>query len=353
LIYKVLRKLLYTLEPEKAHYFVANLLNKTENTPILNSFWRNYHKVSNKRLEQTIFGETFKNPVGLGAGFDKNGTMVREIFSLGFGFTEVGTITPKPQDGNPKPRMHRHIKEETLQNAMGFNNFGSEVILQNLQEIGNFPYPVGINIGKNKTTSEKDAMDDYIDLIEKFHNIGTYLVINISSPNTPNLRDLQNKDFIKSLFYKGREITNKPILLKIAPDMTPETAVMLSKFAVESGAGGIVATNTTIDHSLVKSPATFGGGLSGKVLKNQSLKIFDAVSSELFGETTLISVGGISSPEDAYQRIKLGASLTQVYSALVFQGSGLVKNINTGLLRLLEKDGFGTIAEAVGSDRVC
>jgi dihydroorotate dehydrogenase len=354
LIYKnLIRKFLYQYEPEKAHHIAETSLRTINKIPFVNELWRHSHTIQNRRLEQNIFGQTFSNPVGLGAGFDKNGSMIKEISSIGFGFTEVGTITPKPQEGNPKPRIQRHVKEETLQNAMGFNNLGAEKILENLKNSQPFPYPVGVNIGKNKRTPEKHAINDYIDLIAKFESIATYLVINISSPNTPNLRDLQNKDFIKELFYQSKKLTSKPILLKIAPDMDRESALMLSKFAVESGASGIVATNTTIDHSLIKEPASFGGGLSGKVLKEKSLDIFDAISSELYGETKLISVGGISTAEDVYQRIRMGADLTQIYSAFIFKGPYLIKTINSQILKLLVKDGFGSLSEARGADRNC
>jgi len=351
LIYKNIRKLIFKLEPETAHFLGENFLRFMNFSPVCRTVWSQYNTVSDLRLHQTIFNETFKNPIGLGAGFDKNGTMINEIKSLGFGFTEIGTITPKPQDGNPKPRLFRHIQEETIQNAMGFNNLGSEKILENIEKKTPFTYPVGINIGKNKTTSEENAISDYLNLIEKFEKFATYLIINISSPNTPNLRDLQNEKFISELFTKAKEKTSKPILLKIAPDMSLENAVSLSKLAVENGASGIIATNTTIDYSKISSPQSFGGGLSGKVLKEQSFKIFEAVAKELYGKTTLISVGGIDSPEDVYLRLRAGASLVQVYSALIFQGSSLIRNLNNGLLRLMKRDGFTQIQDIIGFDR--
>jgi dihydroorotate dehydrogenase len=277
--------------------------------------------------------------------------MIGGVRSLGFGFSEIGTITPIPQDGNPQPRLHRHIKEETLQNAMGFNNDGMEKILSRVQKESPFPIPVGINIGKNKVTPEDKAIEDYLKLIEAFESYASYLVINISSPNTPNLRDLQNEKFISELFNEGRKLTEKPILLKIAPDMSEESAVALSTFAVDSGASGIIATNTTIDYSLIESPAQFGGGLSGAILKEKSFKIFDTIARELYGKTTLISVGGIDSGEEAYRRLRAGASLIQVYSALIFKGPSLIKNINRELLKLMERDGLNSIKDVIGADR--
>ena len=351
MIYKTLRKIIYTLQPETAHLVGEKVMKFINFSPLCRILWEQTHQISDLRLKQQIFGETFGNPVGLGAGFDKNGAMIKEINSMGFGFTEIGTITPKPQEGNPKPRLHRHIKEETIQNAMGFNNDGLDEVLKRVEKTAPFSYPVGINVGKNKATSDEKAVEDYLNLIDAFEKYASYLVINISSPNTPNLRDLQNEKFIKELFTEAKKRTNKPILLKIAPDMSEKSAVELSKFAVESGADGIIATNTTVDYSLISDPQKFGGGLSGKVLKAQSFKIFEAVAKELYGKTILISVGGIDSPEEAYKRLKAGASLVQVYSALIFEGPSLIKKINKGILKLMKRDGYSNISEIIGLDR--
>lgn len=276
--------------------------------------------------------------------------MIRGIQTLGFGFTEIGTVTPKPQPGNPKPRMFRHVEEETIQNAMGFNNDGAYKVVKRLKERYPFSTPIGINIGKNKVTPENEAISDYTHLIKAFNGLGDYFVINISSPNTPGLRDLQNEEFITELFKEAKALTDMPILLKIAPDMTKEDAVALTKLAVEKGADGIIATNTTIDYSLVKNPKDIGG-LSGAVLKQKSFEIFEAIAKELYGKTTLISVGGIDSAEEAYRRIKAGASLVQVYSAMIFHGPDLIMNINKGLIELLKADGYNNITEAIGADR--
>ena len=269
---------------------------------------------------------------------------------LGFGYTEIGTVTPKPQAGNPKPRMFRHVEEEAVQNAMGFNNDGMAKVERRLKERFPFSTPIGVNIGKNKTTDEKDAISDYTTLIKEFKDLCDYLIINISSPNTPGLRDLQNEKFITSLFTEAKKLTDKPIMLKIAPDMTPEQAVELSKMAVKAGAAGIIATNTSIDYSLVSNPKDIGG-ISGAVIKEKSFVIFEAVAKELFGKCILISVGGIDSAEEAYKRIKAGASLVQVYSALVFHGPTLIRDINLGLIELLNADGYSNITEAIGADR--
>lgn len=348
--YQSIKPLLFKLDPETAHHVAACVLALPNICQLpFNSFLKS-HFIADDILTQELFGCTFYNPIGLGAGFDKNATMIRGIQALGFGYTEVGTITPKAQDGNSKPRMFRHIEEESLQNAMGFNNEGLLKAQKRLKKLYPFTTPIGVNIGKNKVTPESEAINDYTTLIKALHSLGDYIVINISSPNTPGLRDLQNEEFITKLFAEAKAITNKPILLKIAPDMRPEDAVSLAKMAVEKGADGIIATNTTVDYSLVKHPKDIGG-LSGAVLKKKSFEIFEAIAKELYGKTTLISVGGIDSAEEAYKRIKAGASLVQIYSGLVFHGPDMIRNINLGLIELLKADGYINITEAIGADR--
>ena len=349
--YPTLKKFLFKLEPETAHTLAGLGLRFTAICPPLKKCLIKHYFVTHPSLKQTIFGRTFLNPVGLGAGFDKNGQYIKAMPTLGMGFTEIGTVTPKPQEGNPKPRLFRLIDAQSIQNAMGFNNKGSHYMLQRLKKITFFDYPIGINIGKNKLTAENESLDDYELLFKAFKNYGDYVVINISSPNTPGLRDLQNESFIKAIFAMGKEITTKPILLKIAPDMTAEDAIALSKTAVEAGAAGIIATNTTIDYTLTDSPEKKDfGGLSGAVLSEKSYTLFRALGKELYGKTILISVGGISSAADAYRRIKAGASLVQVYSMLVYKGPSLIKEINEGLIILLKKDGYSHISEAIGAD---
>jgi len=348
--YETIKPLLFKLQPENAHHVAECVLRLPNICQIPFNPFLESHFIADDILTQEIFGRKFYNPVGLGAGFDKNATMIRGIQTLGFGFTEIGTVTPKPQEGNPKPRMFRHIEEESIQNAMGFNNDGAYKVVKRLKERYPFSTPIGINIGKNKITPEKEAINDYTHLIKAFNGLGDYFVINISSPNTPGLRDLQNEAFITELFKEAKALTNMPILLKIAPDMTPEDAVALTTLAVKKGADGIIATNTTIDYSLVKNPKDIGG-ISGAVLKEKSFAIFEAIAKELYGKTTLISVGGIDSAQEAYRRIKAGASLVQILSGIVFHGPDMIMNINKGLIELLKKDGYENITQAVGADR--
>jgi len=348
--YETIKPYLFKLQPENAHHIAECVLRLPNICQIPFNPYLKSHFIADDILTQEIFGKKFYNPIGLGAGFDKNATMIRGIQTLGFGFTEIGTVTPLPQAGNPKPRMFRHVEEKSIQNAMGFNNDGAYKVQKRVKQLYPFSTPIGINIGKNKITPEKEAISDYTKLLHTFKGLGDYFVINISSPNTPGLRDLQNEEFIKRLFGEAKKITDTPILLKIAPDMQEEDAIALTSFAVEAGADGIIATNTTVDYSLVKQPKDIGG-LSGACLKEKSFKIFDAVAKELFGKTLLISVGGIDSAKEAYRRIKAGASLIQILSGIVFYGPDMIRDMNLELIELLKEDGYSHISEAIGADR--
>ena len=344
-----MKKILFKFDPETAHNIAESGLRILGKCKIAKAYMQNKNYINNPKLTQEVFGVRFANPVGLAAGFDKNATIIKAMQSLGFGFTEIGTMTPKPQDGNAKPRMFRYPEQKSVQNAMGFNNKGAHKVLKNLKKVYPFEIPIGANIGKNKSTPEEFALSDYKSLIKKFEASSDYLVINISSPNTPNLRDLQNEKFINELFSMAKTLTNKPILLKIAPDMEVQTAIELCKTAINSGAAGIIATNTTIDYSLVPNCKDFGG-LSGACLSEKSSLLFKEIARELYGKTILISVGGISNANQAYERIKNGASLVQVYSSLIFEGPSMVRKINQELLELLKADGYDNISEAIGAN---
>jgi dihydroorotate dehydrogenase len=347
--YNSLKRILFKFDPETAHNIAEYSLRVLGKCKIAKSYMQKKNYITDPKLSQKVFGVTFANPVGLAAGFDKNATMIKAMQSLGFGFTEIGTMTPKPQDGNPKPRMFRYPEEKSVQNAMGFNNKGAHKVLKNLKKVYPFDIPIGANIGKNKTTPEEFALSDYKSLIKKFEDSSDYLVINISSPNTPNLRDLQNEKFITELFTMAKGLTDKPILLKIAPDMEVDMAINLCNSAINAGAAGIIATNTTIDYSLVPNCQNFGG-LSGACLTQKSGSLFKEIAKELFGKTILISVGGISTGKEAYERIKNGATLVQSYSALIFEGPSMVRKINEEILELMAKDGYSNISEAIGAN---
>lgn len=347
--YNTLKKIMFNFEPETAHHLASYGMKSIPYCRPLNNMMVERNFIDDNILTQKVFNTIFHNPIGLAAGFDKNADMIESMQAMGFGYTEIGTMTPKPQAGNDKPRLFRYPEAETVQNAMGFNNEGSYKVIQNLSKVYPYSIPIGASIGKNKLTSEEDTLEDYEKLIIGFKDICDYLVVNISSPNTPNLRDLQNEEFIKSVFTMAKKITDTPILLKIAPDMEAETVITLCKIAVESGADGIVATNTTQDYSLLPNAQNFGG-LSGKVLSEKSYNLFKEIARELYDKTTLISVGGISDAADVYRRIKAGATLVQIYSAFIFQGPSMCKNINKELIELIKKDGFTNISEAIGSD---
>ncbi|MCK5294775.1 MAG: quinone-dependent dihydroorotate dehydrogenase [Arcobacteraceae bacterium] len=347
--YDTIKKIMFNFEPETAHTIAEYGLKTLPYCRMLNNYMVEQNFVNHEILTQKIFNTTFHNPIGLGAGFDKNATMIKAMPAMGFGYTEIGTMTPKPQAGNSKPRLFRFPEQEAIQNAMGFNNHGSYEVIQNLKKVYPFSIPIGASIGKNKLTSEADTLKDYETLVRGFKDISDYMVVNISSPNTPNLRDLQNEEFIKAVFGMAKSITDTPILLKIAPDMENETAITLCKTAIENGADGIVATNTTQDYSLLPNPKDFGG-ISGAVMSDKSYDLFQAIGRELYDKTTLISVGGISDATDAYRRIKAGATLIQILSGFIFKGPHMCANINNELIELLKADGYTNISQAIGAD---
>jgi dihydroorotate dehydrogenase len=348
-LYPLVRPLLFRLAPETSHELGLAALRAARATGVAGLLARR-NLVDAAPLRQTLFGREFPNPVGLAAGFDKNAAAVRGMPALGFGFVEVGTVTPLAQPGNPKPRLFRHSDQRSLQNALGFNNGGMAAMRARLERDYPAAIPLGVNVGKNKATPPEKALDDYETLIRGLHGVCDYLVVNLSSPNTPGLRDLQNEDFLRALFGTAKGITAKPILVKIAPDLDPGQAVSLSETAVGAGAAGVIATNTTIDYSLLPGAKDFGG-LSGAVLREKSFGIFEAVAKALYGKAVLISVGGIDSGAEAYRRLRAGASLVQVYTALVYEGPGLPRRINEELLALMARDGVGGMAEVVGADR--
>jgi dihydroorotate dehydrogenase len=348
--YPALRRLLFRLDSERAHGLGMAALRTVQAMPGIADGLVRRNLVAAGPLRQKLFGRELLNPVGLAAGFDKDAVAVRAMPALGFGFVEVGTVTPLPQPGNPRPRLFRHPAERSLQNALGFNNGGMAALRARLERLYPFDLPLGVNLGKNKATPPERALADYETLIRGLHPFCDYLVVNLSSPNTPGLRDLQNEDFLRSLFSIAKGITAKPILVKIAPDLEPAQAVALSETAVGAGAAGIIATNTTVDYSLVRAAKDFGG-LSGQCLREKSFLVFEAVAKALFGKAVLISVGGIDSGEEAYRRLRAGASLVQVYTALIYEGPSLPRRINEELLRLMERDGVKGIGEVIGADR--
>jgi dihydroorotate dehydrogenase len=347
--YLLLRPLLFRLDPERSHGLAIGALRLAGRVPGMAPWMARRRLVADPRLAQTLFGRVFPNPVGLAAGFDKDAVALAALPALGLGFAEVGTVTPQPQAGNPRPRLLRHPGLESLQNAMGFNNAGMEALRRRLSAVYPLPFPVGVNVGKNKATPAEAALGDYEILVRGLADLCDYLVVNLSSPNTPGLRDLQNEGFVRAVLAMARGVTAKPALVKLSPDLEAGAAADLAEAAVAAGAAGIVATNTTTDYGLVPGAKAFGG-LSGAVLRAKSHEVLRAIAERLGGRAVLIAAGGIDSGAEAYRRIRAGASLVQVYTALVYQGPSLARRINEELLALLERDGLGSIDEAVGKD---
>jgi len=297
------------------------------------------YKVEDKRLEKELFGLKFPNPVGLAAGFDKQASFYKEFSSLGFGFIEVGTITPKPQDGNPRPRMFRLPKDQGLINRMGFNNGGLEMARKNLQNRDR-SFIIGGNIGKNKITPNENAVDDYLECFRGLHDLVDYFVVNVSSPNTPGLRELQDKEPLLRILNalkveNAKSPTPRPILLKIAPDLTDSQLDDIVEIVAESKIDGIIATNTTISRNKLNSSKELlseAGGLSGKPVRGRSTEVIRYLHHKSKGSFPIIGVGGIHSAEDAIEKLNAGASLVQVYTGFIYEGPILVKRINQGIL---------------------
>ncbi len=345
--YDTLKKIFFRFDPETAHKIAEFGLRALYATPGGLEALAKFGVYKDEILTQNIWNLSFDNPVGIAGGFDKNATMIAPLAALGFGHIDFGTFTPRPQSGNEKPRLFRLVSEQSIQNAMGFNNEGADVIEHRVQKIYPFAIPIAANIGKNKTTPNEDALSDYEALGRKFNGLCDFFIINVSSPNTPNLRALQENSFISELIGAMKKITNRPLVLKLAPDMSADQAIALCECAVQSGASGIIINNTSVDYSLSPNVRDFGG-LSGRLITEKSRKLFAQVARELFGRTILISCGGIDSAQEAYERIKSGASLVQIFTAFIFKGPFVAKSINEELAELLRADGFNSIGEAVG-----
>lgn len=339
---KYLFPFLTKYDAEEIHYKVTDLLQFAFKIPFVPSILSLIYEKKHPKLEREVFGLRFKNPVGLAAGFDKNAIWVDEMETLGFGFVEIGTVTPKPQLGNDKPRLFRLKKDEALINRMGFNNEGSMKAADQLRKRKS-KIIVGGNIGKNKLTENIDAVFDYMKAFNDLYPYVDYFVVNVSSPNTPNLRDLQEKEpltyLLKTLKREnGRKSKPKPILLKIAPDLTETQLDDIIDIVNTVRIAGVIATNTTISRDSLQSDnkevAEIGmGGLSGKPLKNRSTEVIRYLHQKSGGAFPIIGVGGIHSAADALEKLEAGASLVQLYSGFIYEGPGLVKEICEGILK--------------------
>lgn len=338
-MYKTLiRPLLFKVDPEKIHHFTFRFLKSISKIPGTKSILRNQFVVEDPRLEREVFGLKFKNPVGLAAGFDKDAKLYNELSNLGFGFIEIGTLTPKPQSGNPKKRLFRLREDEAVINRMGFNNEGVEAAVNRLKK-KNTGILIGGNIGKNKITPNADAVSDYEICFEALYPMVDYFVVNVSSPNTPNLRALQDKEPLTKLLNKLQELNKtkpeqKPILLKIAPDLTDEQLLDIIEIVQETHTSGVIATNTTISREGLQSAhKNETGGLSGKPLTNRSTEVIRFLATHNHGSFPIIGVGGIHSAADALEKLAAGASLVQLYTGFIYKGPALIKEINLALLK--------------------
>lgn len=340
-MYHLIKPLLFQFDPEKTHHFVTGGLKTVNRIWGVKSLLKRSFQLKDSRLEREVFGLKFNNPVGLAAGFDKNGTYIEELAGFGFGFIEVGTVTPLPQPGNEKPRMFRLPADQALINRMGFNNQGVDVLAHRLGRIDRKGLIIGGNIGKNKATPNQDAISDYIKCFDRLFDVVDYFVVNVSSPNTPGLRELQEKEPLKNILNALQQRNRKgdvsrPILLKIAPDLTDSQLDDIIEIVTGTGIAGVIATNTTIAREGLKTPEgqrKESGGLSGKPLTKRSTEVIRYLSEKSGGAFVIIGVGGIHSPEDAIEKIKAGATLVQIYTGFIYEGPGLVRKILKGLLK--------------------
>ena len=338
----LLRPLLFQIDPEAIHTLSYSALRTAFKLPLAKKLGEQAFCVKDPRLERKVFGLTFPNPVGLAAGFDKNAELVDEIAQFGFGFIEIGTVTPRPQPGNDKPRLFRLLTDQALINRMGFNNQGVEVAAARLK-YRKSNIIVGGNIGKNKSTSNEEALRDYLICFDALYEVVDYFVVNVSSPNTPDLRALQDKEPLRALLaalqkQNATKPARKPLLLKIAPDLNQGQLDDIIEIAIETGLDGLVATNTTINRdslntSKAELEAIGAGGLSGKPLRAHATEIIRYLRQHLPATIRIIGVGGIMTPEDALEKLAAGADLVQLYTGFIYEGPSLVKRINRLILK--------------------
>ena len=337
-MYKLLvRPLLFSFDPEWVHYFTLNALRLLNKIPFSSWLFRKIYSYQNSSLEKELFGIKFKNPVGLAAGFDKNGKYIKEMSNLGFGFIEIGTITPKPQPGNPKKRLFRVQNDLAIINRLGINNDGNILCAERLKK-NNSDVVIGGNIGKNTTTSNEKADTDYIQNFKILHQYVDYFVLNVSCPNVSNFTKLQDVEFLKKLIPQLKKINStkpkkKPILIKISPDLNQDQLDETIDLILSENLDGIIATNTTTSRNNLKTNKSKiekigNGGLSGEPLKNKSTEVIRYISKKTNGNLPIIGVGGIMNPKDALDKIKAGADLIQLYTGFIYEGPSIVKKIN-------------------------
>ncbi|MSP59116.1 MAG: quinone-dependent dihydroorotate dehydrogenase [Myxococcales bacterium] len=350
MMYGLARPWLFRRDAEEAHRLVMERLGRWR---ALRGLARWLLTVEDPRLRVRLFGREFANPVGLAAGLDKHAEAVDAWPDLGFGYVEIGTVTPRPQEGNPKPRLFRLVADLAIINRMGFNSDGAEAVRERLLALGTRRVPVGVNVGRNRDTPNEAAEEDYRAAIGALRQVADYFVINVSSPNTVGLRALQNPSSVGALVAAAVAAAGGvPVLIKLAPDLEADALAETAAAALEGGAAGFVAANTTIGREgLAPSPATAeAGGLSGAPLRALATETVRRLYRATRGRVPILGVGGIFTAADAYEKIRAGASLVQVYTGLIYEGPGMVRRINRGLLRLLARDGLPDLTAAIGLD---
>jgi dihydroorotate dehydrogenase len=356
--YQLFRKVLFRMDPETAHNWTVRGLKWMQSASLIQKTVSKPFTIQDPRLASELWGISFPNPVGMAAGFDKNAYVYPALAALGFGFVEVGTLTPRPQNGNPRPRLFRIPEDKAVINRMGFNNHGIAAAKESFERLGHPAIPVGINLGKNKDTPNDKAVEDYTRGLQELYPYGDYFVINVSSPNTKGLRDLQHIEALQSLLT---EIMNqrtklekidqkrKPVLLKIAPDLEIQTLKEIVSTAVSLRIDGIIATNTTLSRKgLTASARHENGGLSGKPLREKSTEMIRHIYSVTQGSIPIIGSGGIFSGQHVIEKLKAGANLVQIYTGMIYQGPGIVKQINQELIRQMEKEQISHFTEWIG-----
>lgn len=348
---KIIRPALFKVNPETAHEFgIETLKIALGSKKARNLAAKKFATEKFDDLER--FGLNFKNPIGIAAGFDKNGIVVNQLAALGFGFVEVGTVTFKPQKGNDKPRMFRLPDDKALINRLGFNNEGAEKVVERLKKI-NRNCIVGVNIGKNKDVPNDYAIENYLKSFDLASTVADYIAVNVSSPNTPNLRELQKaenlEELLSELQKRNHELSAKPLLVKIAPDLNEAEIEAIVGIALKLNLAGIIATNTTVSRENLKTKIDENGGLSGKPLQKISNEVISKIYKYSKDNLPIIGVGGIFTAEDAFEKIASGASLVQAYTGFIYQGFTFAGNINFGLKKILNEKGFKDLNEAIGT----
>jgi|TARA_B110000967_G_scaffold84246_1_gene86810 dihydroorotate dehydrogenase len=344
-VYKlIIRSILFLFDPEKVHYFTFSLIRILCKIPLISNLFRSLYQVKDKKLERTLFGITFKNPVGLAAGFDKNAVLYNELANFGFGFIEIGTITPKGQEGNPKKRLFRLKDDQGIINRMGFNNEGLEVAIQQLKK-NKGSVIIGGNIGKNTETLPENYTADYLECLKGLHPYVDYFVLNVSCPNVGSHAKLNDKAYLVELISACQKLNNrqekqKPILLKIAPDLNNLQLDEIIELVAETKIDGVIASNTSTDRDNLKVSKKRlqeigNGGVSGQPIKDKSTKVIQYLADNSNKSFPIIGVGGIHSEKDALEKIKAGADLVQIYTGFVYEGPGLIKKINKAILSIL------------------